>query len=304
MKILNISQHDYASFAHDNAKALRSVGVDVTDVTLNPHKFDYPSQSTHITADTMRKLIPQYDIIQLFHSSYKLLEIVLSVKHERLIHHATGSIYRQDPIGTNNLFNPHVDTTIIALGEFAGMGAKNEHYCVGAVDTDRLIPSDRPIHDPVRIAHYPSNPSVKGTDKILEMMSKITGNAELYHSPESRPYEAQLELMQDCDIYIELFAPTQNGKPYGSWGITALEAAAMGKVVFTQQLTKDVYRDAYGIYPNLECIETEKDFIDKMQFYINNPEAIEYEQFMTRIWVYHNHSYKATGERLKQLLNI
>ena len=45
MKILNICQNDWANFSHDNANALRSVGIYCVDLKEQPHKFQYPEES-------------------------------------------------------------------------------------------------------------------------------------------------------------------------------------------------------------------------------------------------------------------
>ena len=45
MKVVNICWDDYANFSHENANALRSVGIDCVDLKLIPHVFGYSTES-------------------------------------------------------------------------------------------------------------------------------------------------------------------------------------------------------------------------------------------------------------------
>lgn len=297
MKILNICVDDYANFQHDNAKALRSVGVDCKDIKLSRHVFEYESQSTIVNESILKSEIAKADLIQIFHSDSTLLN---HCKGKKVVVHHTGTRYRQASQRFNNIFNPVVLRSFIALGEFSGRGAKRETYLVGAIDTDKI----RPVisKKPLSIGHYPSNATVKGTAVINKMISSLRGSFKYLHSLDLVSYQAQLERMQVCDIYIELFAPKQGNEKYGSWGITALEAAAMGKVVFTNHSSRDVYKNVYGCYPKMECWDNLEAFKGRLQLLINHPEMIPEIQKETREWVVNKHSYIATGNRLKQLL--
>jgi hypothetical protein len=304
MKILNICSHDHANFSHDNANALTHAGSICHDFKLHPHKFGYPSQSRLIKHHEVRQIVGNYDVVQIMHSCEASLRLVLQGKPKRIFVWHTGSLYRQGSDRLNAIFNPHVEKSFIALGEFAGLGAKNEIYSVGAIDTERLAPTKKGISTPLSIMHLPSKPEVKGTPAILEMMGQLTGSFDFQYKLDSCPYQENLDLMQESDIYIELFAPEQLGRPYGSWGITALEAAAMGKVVFTQHLTIEVYKEAYGEYPKLVSCRDEKDFTETLQLLIDNTHNVADWQKQTLNWVKKYHSYLATGQRLRKLFEI
>jgi hypothetical protein len=298
--ILFISANDYANFSHDMAKSLRTVYPDTLDLTLHAHKFHYPSESTLVSKSIMLHQIKQASQVHIMHSEPFLLEMVLSTTQRNIVVWHTGTRYRQEPERFNALFNPHVKMSILALGEFWNLGAKNQQYMVGAVDTDRLQPS--PTQSPTRIKHLPSNPIVKGTDEILKIMSEITGEYDFQYKLDPCDYDQQLELMKECEIYIELFAPTQDGKPYGSFGITALEAAALGKVVLTQHNSKAVYFEQYGIDTPFESYSDRRLYKQSIQMLVNAPSMVATLQRRTREWVVLNHSYVATGARLAKLL--
>jgi len=145
-----------------------------------------------------------------------------------------------------------------------GLGMKNETYIATAINTDKFKPIEKTVKNPYLIAHYPSNEIVKGTAKIVEMLQKIEG-ANFTLNTDRVNHKAQIERMQGCDIYVELFAPTQRGKEYGCFGVTAFEAAALGKIVFTNNLNQKVYSDAYGDCA-LVIANTELNFIQKMKW--------------------------------------
>jgi hypothetical protein len=301
MRVVNICIDDYANFSHENARCLRSVGVDCLDFKLLPHSFCYNTESTIVDVHGMLKQIMQADLVQLFHSDSNLLRY--AIKKPMVVWH-TGTRYRQQSQKLNQLFNRHVQHSFIALGEFAGKGAKNEVYSVGAIDTENILPRPGLLNDKIIVGHYPSNPHIKGTDIINKIVGSIDIDFEYGHSMHHTTYKDQLQRMQLCDIYLELFAHSQNGKPYGSWGITALEAAAMGKVVFTNHTTKDVYKKAYGVYPGLEICNTQDLFKSRLEEVLADRDLIMILQAETRQWVVDHHSYEATGKRLKKILGI
>lgn len=302
-RILNISSDDYANFSHDNAKALRSVGVNCVDVKTIPHIFKYPSESQIKTLDQIRELAKSFDIIQIFHSDLILLNKVVDLGKELFVYH-TGSRYRERPERFNLSFNPFVKRSFIALGEFSGLGSKNETYIVGAVDFDSSLMIPDPLA-PYTVGHFPSSEEVKGTKEILDILeTDVKNDFILNYSSEKVIFEKQMRRLEDCDIYIELFKPSLNGKKYGSFGITALEAASLGKVVITQNLSADVYEKHYG-KPEIFLVESREDLIYELDFLLSlNPEDLKLLQVESRRWILKKHSHEATGARLKNILGI
>ncbi|MCK4521140.1 MAG: hypothetical protein KAU20_01105 [Nanoarchaeota archaeon] len=304
MKVLNISTDDYANFAHDNAGALRSVGVDCLDIKTHPHVFNYPTESQIMDAQQIRQMALQADIIQIFHSDITILNIVKDLKKRIIVYH-TGTRYRIGSSHLNATFNPHVEMSIIALGEFNGLGAKNQKYLVGAVDNTNILPA-APVDSMLIIAHYPSSPKVKGTAKIQEMITEISRHHDFIWncSTEIVPYAEQLKRIRDCDIYVELFKPQLNGRTYGSWGITALEAAAAGKIVVTQNLNHDFYLANYQDCALVIC-NTETDFLNNINTLLNLSSGdIRKFQERSQKWIQNYHSPEATGMQLIKILDI
>ena len=188
---------------------------------------------------------------------------------------------------------------VIALPEF--MSKKKEIYIVGAIDVDRITPETKKISHPYIFAHYPSCYEKKGSYEICEMMKEM--NYELKFSSDNVSMPEHYKRAMSCDIYIELFKKELEGKEYGSFGIQALESAAMGKIVITQNMNEDVYFNEYGVC-RLMLANNKTDFKD-MVYTLNNssPADIKKLQEETRQWVVDNHSYKKTGKRiLKKVL--
>lgn len=302
MKVLNVCFDDFANYSYDNAMALRAVGIDAHSIKRVKHVFGYPNQSKIVSTGAMVDLIRKADVIQIMHSDEQALRICINLKKKNVFVYHTGTKYRVNPARMNELFNSHVKAAFTDQTEFMGTGMKNEQYIAGAVDIKNVVWNQ--IKSPYVIAHYPSNPVVKGTDKIVEMMKKVKGSFTFKYSKTKVNATAQSLRMKDCDIYIELFKPELNGRPYGCYGVTAFEAAALGKIVITNNIRPDVYARAYGKCPFI-IANTEMEFKKKLTNLINlSPDYILNMQTDTYAWVINTHSYKATGQRIKTLLNI
>jgi glycosyltransferase involved in cell wall biosynthesis len=302
LKVLNICTNDWANFAYDNAMALRSVGVEATCMKMQTHKFSYEKQAQVVNIGDIIAAIKDFDYIQYFFSLNLYERIKDHLKDKRVIVWYACSDFRSNKEHYINTFNQVVYKSVIALGEFAGHGAINETYFVGAVDTEKIKPVNKKIKGAYKIAHFPSNAEVKGSATINKMMQQVKSIAperfEFKYSESKVSFNDSLKRMSECDIYIELFSPSIGSNKYGSFGISALEAAALGKIIVTQNLSREVYESNYGECPFVLC-DTEYDFISKMQMLINmNPGEIKALQDKTREWVVKNHSYEATGKRL------
>lgn len=303
MKILNLSYDDYSNFAYDNCEALLSVGIDAHSLKRVKHPFDYANQSKVATSTEIQREIQKADIVQLFHSDSTWLDYAFNLGKRVYVYH-TGTNYRQNSEYLNTVFNPKVEACFTDQCEFIGLGMKNETYIATAIDTDRFKPLDWHVATPYSVAHFPSHPVVKGTGKILEMMGTVSGSYKFIHSDARVNHQEQMLRMSGCDIYIELFSLMQNDKNYGCFGVTAFEAAALGKIVITNNVFEESYRSAYGDCA-LVIANCETSFKTKMEWLLqlSQPDLRDLQQ-KSREWVVSKHSYKATGERLIKLLNL
>ncbi len=303
MRILNIAYDDYANLAFDNARALQAAGIEAKAVKRTRHPFNYQDTAPVVSSTTLLHMVKDYDIIQLFHSwSWELEELVKMGK--RLVVWHTGTTYRINPGIHNDIFNPVVELCITDQTEFMHLGGKNIQYMATAVEE---TPPPRILERPFKIGHYPSNRTVKGSDKIDLMVKTVIGAGSLDHKYLTGPpiaHSYNLERMRECCIYIELFANTHMGREYGCYGVTAFEAAAQGCLVFTQNLHPEVYEQAYGLCPFV-ITNTEHTFAMHLEWCLSSSEEELYKK-MYKSWelIMKNHSMKATGERMKKILGI
>lgn len=307
MRVINICNQDNANFSFTNAEAMRSVGIDAESFSLTVHPYGYRYCSTIASRNEMRKQIEAADVVQVMHSDLKMLPLVQGIGKPVIVYHA-GTVYRQAPAMYNSVWNPIVARSVIALGEFAGKGSKNETYLVGAIDTLEISPVYSGSYEWRKIRHHPSNAGTKGTVKICEMIQALPkaqlSRTQFKYSDNRSRVSAELQLlrMADCDIYIELFKLKQNQADYGSFGISALEAAALGKVVVTNNLWKDIYQEQYGDCL-LQIANTEEEFAAVLGSLIEMDafDLVELQR-KTRQWVHDKHSLQATGHRIKNLI--
>jgi len=260
--------------------------VDSYCYKLNPHPFKYKNEASLITVEGLKEL--KADVFILFHSDYELEQYLSGP----VVYYHTGTKFRQN----SERIKYHTTSAplhLIALPEFHGV-LKNEAYLIGSVEqhhTNRYIKGNV-------FGHYPSNAGVKGTNQILEWFDSVgvTYNADAT----TLPYEQHIKRLDSCDIYVELFSPTQGGKPYGSFGMTALEAAQLGKVVITQNLSGvNLYVNTYGEC-ELEIANTAEEFKRKIIYY--KDAKVQDKSNRVVEWFNEKHSQRATGLRLKRLL--
>ena len=289
---------DHANFMFEQAKALRSIGVNCRPMKFKAHPYAYKEQAEITDIRGLSRVLRSAKTVMVYFSLQSFTHVQPFIRGRKVIMTYAGTEFRINKEKYLRHINPFVHRSVIALGEFNGCGAKNQTYVSVTVDADKLAKFIRPLRKgPLTVGHYPSNPEVKGTAIIRHALTPIKD--ALIHIDETLvPYDESLKRMAACDIYIELFAPTNNGQPYGSFGTTAVEAAAMGKVVITQNLCADFYTAEYGECP-LILVTTPEQITDAVERLIAMPRA----EFITladkfRQWAVSSHSYSATGQRL------
>lgn len=310
MKVLNICADDWANFMHGHTLALRSAGVDVTEAKLRPHVFGYSTETPVIKPSEMSALIRSADIVQIFHSSKSIANLISAagLKGKFTVWH-TGSDYRSDPDGVRDRFK-----SLGVVKEFTDqceflMIDPDLTYVTAAVDVEGIRMSVNPMGLPEEygskfsIGHYPSKSGVKGTEKVLELIKPHVDKFFFHHSDEKVSHDRQLSRMNNCHIYVELFQNELNGKPYGCYGVTAFEAAALGKVVITQNIHKEAYFKAYGCEAEFILANTEYGFtaaLNELAGYSVHKMQLRQDRVLQ--WVKKHHSIQATGERMKNIL--
>lgn len=294
LKVLNLSSNDYANMAHENAKALRHIGVDCRDAKTQKHVFKYPGQSQIIDRRLIRQVVKSYDVVQVFHSDPWMFDECVAGKAKKIVVYHTGTRYREDFNKLNRKFEK-ADVIITDQCEFLKLHPM--HYLAPHVD---LKPTAKRSGERLIIGHYPSNAEVKGTSEIIKMLQPFKDRFEIRIDTTNVSHEENIKRIAECDIYIEMFKPQLNGKRYGCFGVTAFEAAALGCVVVTNCLDKSSYMDAYGDMPFLIAnTKNELNVLLKMIDAITISEIRE--ERIKRIQS--NHNITATGKRILKLIS-
>jgi hypothetical protein len=294
MKVANICIDDWANFMFQQHEALLSVGIDSVSYKVNRHPFNYDKEANIILPNEIQEAIKDCTHVIIYHSDTHLRKFTHEGQKVTIYH--TGTRFRS--LVRTILADSEGCSHLIALPEFKKH--VNAPYIVGAVDTEDLLCA-KEISKPYVVAHYPSNPSVKGSSLIVDAFKDMPN---FKYSLDRVGYNEHLNRLSLCDIYIELFAPTQGGNDYGSFGMTALEASAMCKIVLTQNITgKDLYKQTYGESP-LIFIDSIEDLKQKLNVLLSksNEEITELSCIFAE-WVHEQHGYKSTGNRLHKFLH-
>lgn len=298
MRVLNISHNDYANYSYHNAEALKSVGVDAKSYAVQPHSFEYLNQSEIRTQNEIVRDIRAFDIIQLMHPDKRLLNVCNEAKrlNKTVVVWFTGSKYRQNHVNSNNQWR-WVDKIMVALPEFVKLSG-GEYFGI-TFDVDGVEPN-YDTNDVLTIGHYPSNRETKGSDTVDRLAQSVEGIE--YKTGKLLPHPEHMERMKTIDVYIEMMNLKQNGKEYGSYGTTAIEVAALGCIVITNDLNKNIYTNTYGDTA-LRICNSEGAIIEEIERLkaMSKEEIIQLKK-NTRKWAEDKHSYKAQGQRLKDIL--
>lgn len=293
MKICNINLSDYSNLGHRMAEAITQQGVQCDNYVLKPHAFGYRGERL-VRREELKEITGKYDVVQIMHSNYELLHDI-DLSRKITVWH-TGTPYRRQPEIMNGIFNPVVKKSFYDSCEFETLGMKNPVYALGCIDVSRFNFQYTKGRQFI-FGHFPSNHANKGTKEINEVMHELNG-ITYHHDIHPTNYEANLCRIRNCDVYIEMLAMEQNGRQYGSFGLTALEAAAMGKVVITNLSNYKIYEETYG-NPCLVLCDTQEELKEEVlrlnEFSTGELRGLQLEAFA---WVKRHHDYEPSGKRL------
>lgn len=297
-----------------------------------PHSFQYPEQIPIYNPLHARNRICDYPIITQAKELRPLMDrakvvhflaetfidtrtdpteaIDAPLKDKYVIAQTSGSTLRNEPKKVSQFFNPIINKTIAQFPTLMNLGMKNEVLIYYPVDTDFILPEYK-RRDPQKlvVGHFPSTPESKGTDIILPVVEELERQGKITYvgvreakkrDMKARDWLDQLDLYRQCDIIIETIKPELNGSPFGEWGNTALEAAAMGKIVITNSLNVDLYHREYGDLA-LRIANDQHTLSDHLESLITmSDDDLLREKIQIRGWVERNHSMEATSHRLWQ----
>lgn len=309
--LLVVAGKDWANLGYILGEALKSVGVEAFCVAQKSHHYRY-SKSAYIykNQNELKTYGKWADILQFMHSRNVDLNIGNQFDGRKgiAVFHG-GSDYRNSPTGYNSFWNKKVGLTLIQTADLLGLGAANEVWFLPPIDTNALQPNYNRRSNKKVIAHYPSRASVKGTNEFNKLMGKLSKDPNLknkfvYDYGTNLSWSENIKRLAVCDIYFDACQPYIGDKPYGFWGMAALEASALGKVVLTHfNYNQERYLNEYGQH-NLKITNSMEDVERHIRkLILMDDETFKKEQEKTRAWVVEQHSYKVVGARLVDIYN-
>jgi len=300
MKVLILAFSDWANMGNILTKCLLSVGVDAKFYTQNPTTRLKKGES--VSKRQAINFSKNCDIIQYMHSVK--VKIPIDLKGKKVVVYHGGSKYRQNSKRLNSFWNPIINCAIIQTYDLYGLGAKNEKWLLPPIDTKNLRAVYKTKNKNIIVGHYPSSEKEKGSQIIqrnIDFIKKEIPNFEYKFSSDRVLWEDQIKRLQDVDIYIEMMKLKQGDRQYGHWGMSALEAAALGKIVITNFFGYEEYIKQYGKCA-LKVANNEKELTDILIKLLNMPvEELIKLKIATRKWVEKNHSYHVVGSKLRSI---
>ena len=311
--VLLLCYDDWANTGWKMFKTYRAMGLNVMGFKGRHHVFFYPEQLVVLPEITntkkalgLKELAEQSKVIHYVATTFIDTGIDLSEKFCAVNH--GGKMYRHDPKAANELFNKFVDVSIIQTPDMLGLGAKNEKLVYFPVDTDFLKPVYRERKEVV-VGHFPSHWQ-KGTDAITNVIRKI-GEKHSFRYRTLRDSQvvwlSAMGILKTVDVYIDQMLTTvkygnsQEERILGTWGNASMEAAAMGKIPISSALFVDTYRKEYGCDPAVEVANSPQELQEVLERLITMPlDEFRAKQENARRWAVENHSFEATGKRLKE----
>jgi glycosyltransferase involved in cell wall biosynthesis len=103
--------------------------------------------------------------------------------------------------------------------------------------------------------------------------------------------------ISECDIYIDHQAYELGGQPYGEFGIAALEAAAMGKIVVSCTGKQKRYEKENGKIGMLVSNSPEELKSTLVSLVTKEDRQLHKIRKQCRFWVERYHSYRYIGKK-------
>ncbi len=316
LDVLHVCKWDWANTGYRFVKCMEMVGLNVIALKGIKHKYDYPDQtavtpqlggkvySRHpitIKAPELKPLAESAKVIH-FHAS-TFVDMGVDLTKKKVVVQHGGSTYRKAPDDCDKVFNEFANVTIMQFPMYMVHNPVNPVLVYYPVDTDRLQP-DFTRKGKLRIGHFPSTGIAKGTEHIEEVccsLSKLPDYKDRFEytiDTNNLPWDRHMERMNQYDIIIETVKDVYHGQKFGEWGNTALEAAALGKIVVTNCHSSELYRREYGDCA-LQIANDRPQLMDTLKrlLYLTDKEigALRHE---SRQWAEDKHGMKPTADRL------
>lgn len=319
--VLVLTFFDFSNTGWRFSKMIESLGFKVKMFKGRGHEFNYPIEAEVFEPLAKLKpifvrerpfvvycpeLAPWVEEAKIIHfTSSTFVSTGVDLTNKKVVVNHGGTTYRNGANLVNALFNGFTDATIIQCPDLLGLGAKNEHLIYYPVQTDWLQP-DYEKREKIVFGHFPSSPASKGTSMIIKVFRKLSEDPWARDKFEyigvtnavkgGISWLENLDRIRKCDVIVETVCPVLRGRKFGEWGNQCLEASALGKIVITNTLSKELYKREYGDFaPHIANDEVELEA--RIREILEMGDLTE-EKKKHREWAVQNHSMEVTAERL------
>lgn len=301
--VLILCQSDNCNRSYKTVKALKTQGIDVMGFKTQPHKFNYPNQLPIVNIHRMVKEVNKAKVVWFTMGNPALYRFLKPHIRGKTVVTFSGTTYRQNSQKLDKVFNG-VDLFILLGHDHMKLCSHdNKTY-----NSNRIIDFPKPSIVPNKvftIGHYPSQPHKKGSDIIIPIMERLAlkHGVNFKYSLVPVEYEKNLKRMSECDLYIEQYAPYQNGKIFGEIGNQAYEACAMGSIVISNLSDTSLYESVHGAL-GIHLANSPEHLEELVEGFINTPyEDILKLRAKSQEWVYNTHGLDAMGRSLMTIID-
>ena len=310
--VVFLSHGDWANVGSHLAESLRRVGVDAKSCASWHLRMDYPIKSSIYSKwEEVKKDVDEAKVVWIMHG-YVFGQRVSYIRKDHLVcaYHGGpplldmggkrsetkgpgffGRYRRRDLHPVHFIQHPRLYDHCYFL--------ERKHLLSPPVDTQRLQPVYFNGSKRMTIGHFPRNTGTglqtKGHDKVVKVLRQK--KIPCVVNTDFIDWKDHTARVSKCDAYVEKLSTILR-----EWGMTALEAAALGKIVIGQFDNRSTYEKEYGPSPIITA-NTEEELVKVLDDLVTwDADKIRQKQLETRQWVEKYHSFEAIGKRVKDTL--
>ena len=312
-EVVFLSHGDWANIGSHLAESLRRVGVKAKSWANWHLRMNMPIKSSiYQTWEKVQEDVEKAKVVWLMHG-YIFGSRALSIRKDQIVcafHGGPPLLLMKKGGGVDQGFFGRYLRRDLHPVHFIQMPKlfddcyflEKAHLLSPPVDIERLEPRYFNGNKKAVLGHFPRNTGTglksKGHDKVVKVIATVKKQYPVHFiDTKFIDWIPHTERMKKCDIYIEKLSEV-----CPEWGMSALEAAALGKIVLTQFTHKETYEKYYGSSPIIDFYN-EKELIEVLRSLATwSPERITEHQKKTRAWAEKYHSFEVVGQRLKKIL--
>jgi hypothetical protein len=328
MRHLFLAESDYAACGAAFHRAMLAVGEESRYVVGRQHMYCYPHQEGALNTARLNELgqlvdwaewiwVVQSDLPLAMGGTYGrtsgrrtgrdywIRRFIETGKHVGLLH--GGGYYRDNRDYYRDVWAPTNPLSLCYEADLMG-SFEREHLVIPPLDP-QWVPRVPRHWTGLRVGHYPSRPTDKGSEWIvpmciemgLEFETSVT-DARNKDGVRRLPWTEHLLRMAKRDVVIDQIKPTIGAHAFGEWVSTATEVAMMGRIPIANSLNPAPYLETYGRRPGIHiCNDPESLATELERLRSLSDDDLEAEQHECFAWASTYHDLESTGELVKRL---